>query len=169
MKVERSRVLAAEPYQRTDTRQGHANGFKPKTLNTRLGQLSLAVPQVRGGVDFYPSALERGARSERALTLAIAQMYVQGVSTHRVTAVLEKLCGLDISSAQVSRAAASLDEELAKWRSRRLDAEAYPYLALDARYEKVRVDGSVLSCAVLIAVGISATGKRAARPPADLH
>lgn len=161
MKVERSRVLAAEPYQRTAARQGHANGFKPKTLNTRLGRLALAVPQVRGGVDFYPSALERGARSERALTLAIAQMYVQGVSTRRVTAVLEKLCGLDISSAQVSRAAASLDEELAKWRSRRLDAEAYPYLALDARYEKVRVEGTVISCAVLIAVGISATGKRA--------
>ena len=80
---------------------------KPKTLNTRLGQITLAAPQVRGGVDFYPSALERGARSERALTLAIAQMYVQGVSTRRVTAVLEKLCGLEISSSQVSRAAAA--------------------------------------------------------------
>jgi putative transposase len=112
-------------------------------------------------LDFYPSALERGVRSERALTLAIAEMYVQGVSTRRVTAVLEKLCGgLEISSTQVSRATASLDDELEKWRSRRLDAEAHPYLALDARYEKVRVDGSVLSCAVLIAVGISAMGKR---------
>ena len=118
---------------------------------------------------FYSSALERGARSERALTPAIAQIYFQGVSTPRVTAVLEKLCGLDISSSQVSHAAASLDEELAKCRSRRLDAEAYPHLALDARYEKVRVDGAVISCAVRIAVGISAAGKRAARPPADLH
>ena len=161
MKVERTKALEAEPYQRTDSRKGHANGFKPKTLNTRLGRLTLAVPQVRGDVDFYPSALERGARSERALTLAIAEMYVQGVSTRRVTAVLEKLCGgLDISSSQVSRASASLDSELEKWRSRRLDTESFPYLALDARYEKVRVDGAVLSCAVLSAVGISANGKR---------
>lgn len=161
MKIERARALEAEPYQRTDSRKGYANGFKPKTLNTRLGRLTLAIPQVRGGVDFYPSVLERGARSERALILAIAQMYVQGVSTRRVNAVLEAMCGdLQISSTQVSRAAASLDAELEKWRTRRLDAEPFECLALDARYEKVRVDGAVISCAVLIALGISARGKR---------
>jgi transposase-like protein len=162
MKIERSKALEAEPYQRSESRRGHANGFKPKTLNPRLGRLTLAVPQVRGELDFYPSVLERGARSERALTLAIAQMYVQGVSTRRVNAVLEELCGgLQISSTQVSRAAASLDAELEKWRTRRLDAEPFDSLALDARYEKVRIDGAVVSCAVLIAVGISAkTGRR---------
>ena len=161
MKVERAKALEAEPYQRTESRKGHANGFKPKTLNTRLGRITLAVPQVRGDLDFYPSVLERGARSERAFTLAIAQMYVQGVSTRRVNAVLEAMCGgLEISSTAVSRAAASLDAELEKWRTRRLDVEPFDCLALDARYEKVRVDGAVVSCAVLIAVGISKKGKR---------
>ena len=125
-------------------------------LNTRLGQIALAVPQVRGGVEFYPSALERGWRSARALTLAIAQMDVQGVSTRRVSAVLEKRCGtLEISSSQVSRAAASLDEELAQWRSRRLDAEGDPYLAVDARSEKVRqIVGRVLENKCIRASGL---------------
>jgi transposase-like protein len=98
MKLERAAVLGARPYERTQERAGYANGFKPKTLVTRLGPLELEVPQVRGGVDFYPSALERGVRSERALKLAIAEMYVQGISTRKVTQVLEQLCGLEISS-----------------------------------------------------------------------
>src|ERR1700759_2442339 len=81
MEIERSQVLGAERYERTATRTGHANGFKPKTLQTRLGEMTVAVPQVRGEVEFYPSALERGRRSERALVLAIAQMYVLTVLT----------------------------------------------------------------------------------------
>lgn len=161
MVAERSKALGAAPYERSTTRKGHANGFKPKTLQTRLGELQVDVPQVRGEVDFYPSALERGQRSERALTLAIAEMYVQGVSTRRVSAILSELAGnLEISSTQVSRAVAQLDEELDLWRNRPLNEVAYPYLILDARYEKVRRDGVVLDCAVLLAIGIDATGHR---------
>src|SRR5919205_2910956 len=115
MKIERSQTIGAGPYERTDRRQGYANGFKAKTVETRLGPLTLQVPQARG-VEFYPSALERGVRSERALKLAVAEMYVQGVSTRKVAAITEKLCGLEVTSGQVSRAAAQLDATLKKWR-----------------------------------------------------
>lgn len=158
MKIERDDVLGAGPYERTESRRGHANGYKPRTLDTRMGRVKLNVPQVRGDVEFYPSALEKGCRSERALKLAIAEMYVRGISTRRVTGVLEKMCGLEISSSQVSRAAAMLDEQLAKWRSRRLGE--YPYLIVDAHYEKVRQSGSVRSCAVFTAIGINSEGRR---------
>ena len=158
MKIERGQALGAQLYQRTDTRRGYANGYKPKTVDTRIGKLSVDVPQVRGDVDFYPSSLERGCRSERALKLAIAEMYVKGISTRRVTDVLEKMCGLDISSTQVSRVARILDEELNRWRNRLLGE--YPYLVLDAHYEKVRKNGSVLPCAVFTAVGVDADGRR---------
>lgn len=162
MEIERSKALGAAPYERTSSRKGYANGFKSKTLKTRLGELCVNVPQVRGEIDFYPSALERGQRSERALTLAIAEMYVQGVSTRRVSAILSELAGtLEISSTQVSRAAAQLDEQLELWRQRPLNDIAYPYLILDARYEKVRRDGAVVDCAVLLAIGIDACGQRA--------
>ncbi len=97
MKIERSETLRAEPYERTSERRGYANGFKPKTLNTRVGQLELQVPQTRG-VEFYPKSLERGVRSERALKLAVAEMYVQGVSTRKVTEITQQLCGLEVSS-----------------------------------------------------------------------
>jgi putative transposase len=158
MKVERSRVLGAEPWQRTEGRQGYANGYKPRSLNTRVGKLSLRVPQVRGDVTFYPSALDRGLRSERALKLAIAEMYVQGVSTRKVAEVMEALCGLEVTSSEVSRCASLLDEELDKWRTRPLGH--CPYVVLDARYENVRIDGTVRSCAVLIAAGVREDGRR---------
>lgn len=158
MKAERAYVLNAAPYERSPERLGYANGFKPKTVATRLGELTFHVPQVRGQVDFYPSALEKGLRSERALKLAIAEMYVQGVSTRKVTAVLEQLCGLHITSAQVSRAATELDQQLQQWRTRPLGC--CPYLILDARYEKIRHNGNVISCAVLIATGVNPDGKR---------
>jgi putative transposase len=158
MKVERDQTIGAGLYERTDNRQGYANGYKPKTVGTRIGKLMVNVPQVRGGIQFYPSALEKGCRSERALKLAIAEMYVQGVSTRRVTDVLEKMCGLSVSSTQVSRVAQILDEELEKWRNRPLGE--YQYLILDAHYEKVRTAGSVVSCAVLTAVGIDTDGRR---------
>ena len=157
MKLERAAVLGAEPYERCEARRGHANGFKPKTVISRLGKLELQVPQTRG-VEFYPSALERGERSERALKLALAEMYVQGVSTRKVAEVTRELCGHEVSSMQVSRAAAALDVELETWRERQLGAT--PYLILDARYEKVRHGGSVVDCAVLIAIGITPDGRR---------
>jgi transposase-like protein len=157
MKLERAETLHAAPYERTDERRGYANGFKPKTVNSRLGRLELQVPQTRG-IEFYPSSLERGERSERALKLAVAEMYVQGVSTRKVQEITRELCGLEVSSTQVSRAAALLDEELAAWRNRALGR--VPYLVLDARYEKVRHGGSVVDCAVLIAIGVTPAGKR---------
>ena len=158
MKIEREDVLAAGAYQRTPERKGYANGYKPKTVDTRMGRITVDVPQVRGDIDFYPSALEKGCRSERALKVAIAEMYVKGISTRRVTSVLEKMCGLEISSTQVSRASEMLDEELGKWRNRKLGE--YPYLILDAHYEKVRINGSVQSCAVFTAIGVNTDGKR---------
>lgn len=157
MKLERAAALEAQPYQRTPLRRGYANGFKDKTLRTRAGELRLKVPKTRG-VEFYPSSLERGARSERALKLAVAEMYLQGVSTRKVAAVMEELCGLDVTSSQVSRAVQSLDEDLSAWRTRPLGEIAY--LLLDARYEKVRVGGRVASCALLVAVGIAPDGRR---------
>jgi putative transposase len=157
MKLERSAALGAGPYQRTDDRKGHANGYKPRTIHTRIGPLTVEVPQARG-VEFYPSALEKGIRSERALKLAVAEMYVQGVSTRKVAAITERLCGLEVTSPQVSRAAALLDDELGKWRSRPIGET--PYLILDARYEHVRHGGQVRSCAVLVAIGIDTKGRR---------
>lgn len=157
MKLQRSEALGAGPYERTVDRRGHANGFKPKTVASRLGKLELQVPQTRG-VEFYPTVLERGERSERALKLAVAEMYVQGVSTRRVAAITAELCGLEVNSTQVSRAAALLDEELSAWRNRPLGE--IPYLILDARYEKIRHGGAVVSCAVLIAIGVTSEGAR---------
>ena len=158
MKAERAAVLRAEPYQRTSQRRGYANGYKPKRVKSRFGELLLQIPQVRGDVEFYPSALDKGERSERALKLAMAEMYIKGVTTRRVSAVLEKLCGTRFTAADVSRTAKALDEELERWRNRPLGRT--PYLILDARYEKVRMDGSVVSCAVLTAVGVRADGRR---------
>src|SRR6478609_8950520 len=152
MLAERQRFLNAGPYERSNERAAHANGFKPKTVLTRQGQITFEVPQVREG-GFYPQALEKGLRSERALTLTLAEMYVQGVSTRKVAAIVEQLCGTQVSSGQVSRATAQLDTILEAWRTRALSA--CPYLLLDARYEKVRVDGAVRDGAVLIAVGVT--------------
>jgi transposase-like protein len=155
--AERSEHLRAAPYERSAERIGYANGYKDKAMKTRLGTLPLKVPQTRDS-EFYPQSLERGLRSERALLLAIAEMYVQGVSTRRVKKIVEELCGTEISSTQVSRAAAKLDDLLQAWRCRDLDR--YPYLVLDARYEKVRQGGQVLDAAVLIACGVDNEGNR---------
>ena len=157
MRLERSEYIGAEPYERTEQRRSYSNGFKDKTVDSRLGKLALKVPQTRDG-DFYPSALERGERSERALKLAVAEMYVQGVSTRKVAKITSELCGLDVTSTQVSRAAKLLDDELEAWRNRPI--EEIEYLIVDARYEKVRVSGSVRDCAVLIAIGIQPSGHR---------
>jgi transposase-like protein len=157
MQIERQQHRGVQPYERSPERQGYANGYKPKTITTRVGDITFAVPQVRDG-SFYPQALERGLRSERALTLALAELYVQGVSTRKVAAITEQLCGTSVSSAQVSRAAAQLDAVLEAWRMRPL--AVFPYLYLDARYEKVRQAGQVRDAAVLIASGVDTHGKR---------
>jgi len=157
MQAERQKYLGVDPYERSPERRGYANGFKPKTVKTRLGEITFDVPQVRDS-SFYPEALEKGLRSERALTLALAEMYVQGISTRKVKSIVEQLCGTSISSSQVSRAAAQLDETLEAWRNRSLGMICYLYL--DARYEKVRVDGQIRDAAVLIASGVTPDGKR---------
>jgi len=158
-KIERNHFLNARPHERTTERTDYANGFKPKTVMTRVGELTFDVPQVRGG-GFYPSALEKGTRTEQALNIALAEMYVQGVSTRKVTDILVKLLGpeVSISSTQVSRAAEQLDAGLAVWRERPLDET--PYVFLDARYERVREGGRLVDCAVLVAVGITRAGHR---------
>lgn len=157
MKLERQRYLNALPYERTEERTSYANGFKTKQLNTRVGQLNLSVPQTRD-CDFYPSCLERGMRSERALKMAIAEMYFNGVSTRKVKSIMQELCGFDLTSTEVSRAASLLDDELNLWRKRKLGA--YRYVYLDAIYEKIRYEGHVRDCAVLVAVGINEKGYR---------
>jgi transposase-like protein len=157
MQVERSKYLQADEYERTEDRKGHANGYKPKTVKTRMGEITFAVPQVREG-GFYPSALEKGLRSERALMITLAEMYVQGVSTRKVKAITEQLCGVDVSATQVSRATAQLDGVLQEWRERPLGEIAYLYV--DARYEKVREAGQVRDAAVLVASGITPEGER---------
>ena len=157
MVIERSRYLQTEPYERSEHRQDWSNGFKPKQIKTRVGELALQVPQVRSS-NFYPSCIEKGIRSERALTLSLAEMYIQGVSTRKVNEILQGLCGLEITSTEVSRAANLLDDEIGKWKNRPLGK--FKYLFFDARYEKVREGGRVLDCAVLVAYGINLQGKR---------
>jgi transposase-like protein len=157
MLLERQKYLNAQPYERTEERQGHANGFKPKTVKSRLGELNLVVPQVRES-GFYPQCLEKGMRSERALRLALAEMYVQGVSTRKVTEIVEKMCGSGVSTSEVSRMTKELDEVLEAWRNRPLGFFQFVYL--DARYEKVRHGGIVRDCAVLVAAGVNNDGRR---------
>jgi len=162
MEIERAQFLGAGRYERSENRIGQGNGFKNKTIKARVGKIPLKIPQVRGlpkGTEgFYPKSLEKGIRSERALKLALAEMYIHGVSTRRVTKITEKLCGLEISSTEVSRATKLLDKEVEAWRNRKLGF--IKYLVLDARYEKIRHGGSVIDCAVLVAIGVAENGKR---------
>ena len=175
LRLERERFLGAGLYERTAERRGYANGYKAKKLDTPAGTVTLDVPKTRGhdGEPFYPQALERGRRSCRAVMLAVAEMYVKGVSTRDAARVMAEF-GLDgLSSTQVSRAAALLDDELRAWRERPLGA--YPYLVLDARYEKVREGGVVRDAAILSAIGVDPEGRRrvlgvsAALSEAEVH
>jgi putative transposase len=161
MLIERSNHIGARPYERTKDRDGQANGFKPKALQTRMGKIDLNIPQVRDSSEaFYPSAFARGQRSEVALKLAVAEMYLQGVSTRRVTKVMGELCGFEVTSTEVSRATADLDTMFEAWRNRKIDEEI-AHLIVDATYEKVRVGSEVRSCALLIAIGVrKSDGKR---------
>jgi len=165
MREEVTAHLNAEPSVRSEGRRGYRNGVKPRTLATRVGPLELSVPQVRSTVGglcepYHPSFFARWQRSERALLVACGEMYFQGVSTRNVQNVLQEMCGLELSAMTVSRVAAELDEKLAEFRNRRLDHTAWEYLMLDARYEKVRIDGRVVSQAVLTTVGFTTGGRR---------
>ena len=149
LEAEMTEHVGAAPYERTTERKGHRNGHKPRTLRTRVGTLNLLVPQDREGT-FSTRLFSRYQRNEKALVLALMEMYVEGISTRKVKDVTEKLCGTSFSKSLVSSLAARLDSELQAWRSRPLEAEAYPYLFVDARYEKVRVDHRIVSQGVLI-------------------
>ena len=120
MLAEREEFINASPYERTDNRKDYSNGFKDKKLLTRTGELNLRVPQVRSS-DFYPSCLEKGEKVEQAFKLVLAEAYVQGVSTRKIKRLTEELCGKEVSSTQVSRFAAVLDEEIYKFKERPLD------------------------------------------------
>lgn len=160
MLLERERHIGAAPHQRGVERNGYANGYKPRKFQTAFGSLDLSTPQVReSDTPFRTSLFEKGSRSDRALKSAIATMYVEGVSTRRVTKVMEKLCGFKVSSGQVSDLNKQLDEEFTKWRNRPLPEIIY--FTTDATYYKVRIDGVVRDCATLIASGVRRSdGKR---------
>ena len=159
LEAEMTEHIGAAPYERNATRSGQRNGHKPRTLRTRVGTLNLAVPQDRE-VTFSTRLFARYQRNEKALCLALVEMYVEGVSTRKVKQITEELCGTSFSKGLVSSLAGSLDRELKAWRSRRLEAASYPYLFLDARYEKVRVDSRVVSQGVLIVSGVRDDGFR---------
>lgn len=158
LEAEMREALQAAKSERTEARLGYRSGYRPRTLVTRVGKLELQVPQDRQG-RFSTEVFERYQRSEKALVSALAQMYIQGVSTRKVKAITEQLCGHAFSASTVSRINKRLDGQLKKFAERQLE-EAYPYLILDARYEKVREGGYVVSRAVLIALGINAEGRR---------
>ncbi|MFQ3633094.1 IS256 family transposase [Roseiflexus sp.] len=158
MQAERSQYLNAELHERTAARRSYANGCKPKTVTTRIGKVTFDAPQARDS-SFSPQAPAQGLHRERALTLALSERYVQGVSTRKAAAITAQLCGVALTSPQVSRAAVQLDAALEQRRTRPL--ASCRYLLLDARYEKVRIDGQARDAAVLIAMGIRDDGKRA--------
>jgi putative transposase len=159
LEAEMSEHIGAAPYERTGTRTGRRNGYKPRALRTRVGTLNLLVPQEREGT-FSTRLFARYQRNEKALVLALMEMYVEGVSTRKVKNITEELCGTSFSKSLISSLAGSLDSELEAWRSRRLEATSYPYLFVDARYEKARVDGRVVSQGVLVVSGVRDDGFR---------
>ena len=159
LEAEMTAQLGAGKYERAEGRTGYRNGTKPRTLVTRVGPLHLAVPQDRDGT-FSTELFARYQRTEQALVTTLLEMYLQGVSTRKVAAITEELCGTGFSKSQVSALAGRLDAELTAWRTRPLGEHAYPYLAVDARYEHVRVDGRVVSQGVLVVAGVRDDGVR---------
>lgn len=160
MEEEIARHLGADRHERTAARKGHRNGYKPRTLKTRMGELALEVPQTRGVEPYSPLLFAKWQRSERALLTACAEMYFQGVSTRKVKEVLEKMGGFELSASTVSCVAQELDEQLTAFRQRRLDDHTWPYLIVDATYVKVRKKGRVVSQAVLVVAGVNDEGRR---------
>jgi putative transposase len=154
-----TRHVGAAPYERTEDRKGHRNGYKERTLKTRVGTIELLVPKDREGT-FSTALFARYQRNEKAFVLALMEMYVEGVSTRKVTEVTEALCGTSFSKSLISRLSGDLDAELERWRNRPLEAKAYPYMFVDARYEKVRIDGRVLGEGVLIVTAVREDGFR---------
>jgi len=158
LEAELDELLGATKGERSDQRRGYRSGYYTRGLITRVGKLELRVPQDRQG-RFSTEVFDRYQRSEKALVSTLAEMYIQGVSTRKVKAVTEELCGHAFSASTVSSINKALDKELKKFSERKLETD-YPYLILDAKYEKVRVDGVIQSQAVLVAIGINWEGRR---------
>ena len=158
LEAEMTEHVGAASYEHSEGRTGHRNGHKPRALRTRVGTLNLLVPQDRDG-SFSTRLFARYQRNEKALVLALMEMYVEGVSTRKVAEVTEALCGTSFSKSLVSSLAGSLDAELKAWRDRQLEA-AYPYVFVDARYEKVRVGSRIVSQGVLVVSGVREDGFR---------
>ena len=150
--------IQAAAYERTDTRQGYRNGSYSRKIKTRVGSVELDVIRDREGI-FSTELFRRYQRSEQAFVLSLIEMYIQGVSTRRVKNITETLCGTSISKSTVSNLVKEIDTNISRWRNREL-AQNYPYLVVDARYEDIRNEGIVMSQAVLVVVGISASGHR---------
>jgi putative transposase len=160
LEAEMSAHLGAELYERTETRTGQRNGYRPRQLQTRVGTLTLLIPQDRAGT-FSTQLFARDQRTEKALVLAVMEMYLEGVSTRKVRAITEALCGTAFSKSQVSRLTSMLDAARTTWRGRSLADHTYPYLVVDARYAHVREGGRVITQGVLIVSGVRDDGKRA--------
>jgi len=158
MDAEVTQQLQAAPHQRTPDRTGQRNGYRERQWDTRVGSIQLQVPRVRDG-SYYPTLLEPRRRAERALLAVVQEAYVQGISTRRVDELVQALGLTGMSKSQVSRLCTELDAEVARFRSRPL-VGPYPYVWLDATYLKVRVDQRVVSQAVVIAIGVRASGER---------
>lgn len=158
LEAEMDETVGAHKSERTESRLGYRAGYYTRTLVTRVGKLVLRVPQDRQG-RFRTEVFERYQRSEKALVSALAEMYVQGVSTRKVKEITEELCGHEFSSSAISRVTGKLDEELERFARRPLEEE-YPYVVLDARYERIRQDGVITSQAVQVAIGIKWEGRR---------
>ena len=158
LEAEMEATVGAGKSERTPSRLGYRSGYYSRTLITRVGKLELRVPQDRQG-RFSTQLFDRYQRSEKALVSALGEMYVQGVSTRKVKAITEELCGEQFSASTISRINRKLDHELQQFAGRRLKEE-YPYLILDARYEKVREEGVVRQQAVFTAIGVSWEGRR---------
>jgi putative transposase len=159
LEAEMTEHIGAAPYERGEGRTGHRNGHKPRMLRTRVGTLNLLVPQDREGT-FSTRLFWRYQRNEKALVLALMEMYVEGLSTRKVKDITEALCGTSFSKSLVSSLAGRLDAELKAWRSRPLTAKAYPYVFVDARYEKVRVGHRVVGQGVLVISAVRDDGLR---------
>lgn len=159
LEAEFARFLHAAPYERTAARQDVRNGRRPRFLTTRLGKVELRIPRDRGGA-FQPTIFARYQRHEQAMLTLMVESYLQGVSTRKVREVVEALCGETVSASAVSRAVKLLDGQLTTWRARKLDAQPYRALIIDAHYERIRREGQVLSTAVLWVIGVAADGYR---------
>ena len=159
LEAQLSEQLQAAPYERTEERQGYRNGYKPRTLTTRVGRLALRVPQVREGT-FSTDRFSRYQRSEQALVLTLMEMVVNGVSTRKVARITEELCGTSFAKSTVSDLCKGLDPLVTAWNARDLSGQHSPFVLVDALVLKVREGGRVRAVSALLAVGVNDAGYR---------